>query len=37
MSKYFICFHVAVDQVRLISGYDLENGRMLCIDGFRLF
>ena len=37
MSKDFICFHFAVDQVRLISGYDLDNGRMFCIDGFRLF
>ena len=30
MSKDFLYFHFAVDQVLSISGYDLENGRMLC-------
>ena len=30
MSKDFPYFHFAVDQVLSVSGYDLENGRMLC-------
>ena len=30
MSKDFLRLHFAVDQVLSISGYDLENGRMLC-------
>ena len=30
MSKDFLYFHFAVDQVLSVSGYDLESGRMLC-------
>ena len=28
VSKDFLCFHFAVDQMPSISGYDLENGGM---------
>ena len=30
MLKDFLWIHFEVDQVLSISGYDLENGRMLC-------
>ena len=36
MSKDFLCFHFAVDQVLSISGYDLENGRMLCKQKYKI-
>ena len=34
--KDFLCFHFSVDQVLSISGYDLENGRMLCKQKYKI-
>ena len=36
VSKDFLHLHFAVDQVLSISGYELENGRMLCKQKYQI-
>ena len=36
MSKDFLCFHFVVDQMLSILGYDLENGRMLSKQKYKI-